>query len=94
MIICPACRGRATKLVNISWGTITCQQCGHSWECVMPEPVGTLSNERLLNMIHRWERGRLYAVQHAMTTTDPITIPWPEGYEEAVMEAQRRKLCL
>jgi ribosomal protein L37AE/L43A len=32
MKACPFCRGRATKLVSLSHGTITCQQCGHAYE--------------------------------------------------------------
>lgn len=32
MKACPFCRGRATKLVSLSQGTITCQQCGHAYE--------------------------------------------------------------
>jgi hypothetical protein len=32
MKACPFCRGRATKLVSLSTGLITCQQCGRSYE--------------------------------------------------------------
>ena len=31
MIVCPRCRGRATKLFSISSGFYTCQQCDHQW---------------------------------------------------------------
>jgi IclR helix-turn-helix domain len=35
---CPFCRGRATKLVSLSSGVITCQQCGRSYTpAVKPE---------------------------------------------------------
>lgn len=29
--ICPACNGRATKIVNITTGIIECQQCRYEW---------------------------------------------------------------
>jgi hypothetical protein len=31
MKACPFCRGRATKLVSLSTGLTTCQQCGRSY---------------------------------------------------------------
>lgn len=31
MMVCPKCKGRATKLVSLTTGVITCQQCGHQW---------------------------------------------------------------
>jgi hypothetical protein len=32
MKACPFCKGRATKLLSISTGLLTCQQCGRSYE--------------------------------------------------------------
>lgn len=31
MIICPKCKGRATKLYNLNTGDYMCQQCEHKW---------------------------------------------------------------
>lgn len=29
---CPFCKGRATKLLSLSTGLLTCQQCGRSYD--------------------------------------------------------------
>lgn len=44
MTICPECKGRATKIVSITTGEITCQQCNYKW---MPGTWGAIvrSNE-------------------------------------------------
>lgn len=42
MKACPKCKGRATKLVSISTGVITCQQCGHQY----PTAADRVSEER------------------------------------------------
>lgn len=30
-MVCPKCKGRATKMVSLTEGKIKCQQCGYSW---------------------------------------------------------------
>lgn len=34
--VCPKCKGRATKIVNLSTDTYTCQQCGHIYPIMAP----------------------------------------------------------
>jgi hypothetical protein len=31
MIICPQCKGRATKLNSVNTGKLKCQQCDYEW---------------------------------------------------------------
>lgn len=38
--VCPACKGRATKIVSLSDGTYTCQQCGHRYDPLQEAPMG------------------------------------------------------
>ncbi len=45
MRACPKCKGRATKLVNISTGLVTCQQCGHRYP--IPDPKATNAGRSL-----------------------------------------------
>ncbi len=32
MTICPKCKGRATKIINMNTDNVTCQQCDHTWK--------------------------------------------------------------
>lgn len=54
MKACPFCKGRATKLLSISTGLVTCQQCGQSYPSDGSSVVGTLS---LLNSLIDRMRG-------------------------------------
>jgi len=29
--VCPKCKSRATKILNLSTGKYECQRCNHSW---------------------------------------------------------------
>ena len=59
----------------------------------MGTDVREYKNVELLDLIHAIERARLLRSANARTG-DVVGDPWPDGYQDLVEEAQRRKLCL
>ena len=65
---CPKCKGRATKIINISNGTVECQQCNYIYEStneikIMQQQLNRVVNEMIDNrklQLHRFneEMGR------------------------------------
>lgn len=56
--------------------------------------VQQLPNIGLLKLMHQLELKRLQEHTTGLFTLDVVDRAWPEGYEDVVAEAQRRKLCL
>ena len=51
MIVCPKCKSRATKIINLSTGKYECQKCPHKWRPEYKNNLQTTINTDRINFL-------------------------------------------